>query len=272
MNLDFELIMVIALLISGVIWLLDAKLWKGARHARAEALRSASGEFDVNEYERIKREPTLVEYARSFFPVILLVLILRSFMMEPFRIPSGSMMPTLLVGDFIMVNKYSYGLRLPVTHQKLLTIGSPERGDVAVFRFPKDPSIDYIKRIVGLPGDVIAYAGKQLTINGKPASQELLYTYQGVGAGFNMSGNHYVSEQIDELTHHILIDPNKASQVGELTVPDGHYFVLGDNRDNSNDSRFWGFVPEENLVGEAVMIWMSWDQGVGWQRIGTMID
>lgn len=272
MNLDFELIMVIALLVSGVIWLLDVKLWKAARVERAEALRNAPGEFDVNEYERIKREPTLVEYARSFFPVILLVLILRSFLMEPFRIPSGSMMPTLLVGDFIMVNKYSYGLRLPVTHQKLFDVGQPERGDVAVFRYPKDPSIDYIKRIVGLPGDVIGYANKKLYINGTPAPQELLYTYQGVGAGFNMTGNHYVGEQIDDLQHHILLDPNKYSQRVELTVPEGHYFVLGDNRDNSNDSRYWGVVPEENLVGEAVMIWMNWDQGVGWQRIGTMID
>ena len=272
MNVDFELIMVIALLVSGVIWLLDVKLWKPTRLVRAEALRSASSEFDVNEYERIKREPTLVEYARSFFPVILLVLILRSFLMEPFRIPSGSMMPTLLVGDFIMVNKFSYGLRLPVSHHKLLDIGEPERGDVAVFRYPKDPSIDYIKRVVGLPGDVIGYANKQLYINGEPAPQELLYTYEGVGAGFNMTGNHFVSEQIGELNHHILVDPNKPSQMGELTVPEGQYFVLGDNRDNSNESRFWGFVPEENLVGKAVMIWMSWDQGVGWQRIGTMIE
>ena len=272
MNVDFELILVIALLVSGVIWLMDVKLWQPARLAKAEVLRTDSAEFDINEYERMKREPAIVEYARSFFPVILLVLILRSFMMEPFRIPSGSMMPTLLVGDFIMVNKFSYGLRLPVTHQKILDIGEPERGDAAVFRFPKDPSVDYIKRVVGLPGDVIGYSNKTLYINGEAAPQELLDTYQGTGAGFNMSGNNYISEKFADSLHHILVDPNKPSQLGEMAVPEGHYFVLGDNRDNSNDSRFWGFVPEENLVGKAVMIWMSWDQGVAWQRIGTIIE
>ncbi len=272
MDFDFELIMVISLLVCGVIWLLDVKLWKPQREGRAEALRAAQGEFDANEYERIKREPTMVEYARSFFPVILVVLILRSFLMEPFRIPSGSMMPTLLVGDFIMVNKYSYGLRLPVTHHKIMDLGAPERGDVVVFRYPKEPSIDYIKRVVGLPGDVIGYADKQLYINGEPAEQHFIATYEGVGAGFNMTGNRLLEEGLGEVKHQILIDPNKPSHYGEVTVPEGHYFVLGDNRDNSNDSRVWGFVPEENLVGEAVMIWMSWDDGIGWSRIGTMIE
>jgi len=272
MNVDFEFWMVIALLVSGVLWLLDVKWWKPLREAKAEALRSASAEFDVNEFERIRREPTLVEYARSFFPVILVVLILRSFLMEPFRIPSGSMMPTLLIGDFIMVNKFSYGLRLPVTNYKLLELGEPSRGDVVVFRFPKEPEIDYIKRVIGLPGDVIGYSNKQIYVNGKAVNQEFLSPYEGVGSGFNMTGNRLHKEQLGEVSHHILVDPDRLSQYGEFTVPAGEYFVMGDNRDNSNDSRFWGFVPEQNLVGKALLIWMNWDDGIGWGRIGTLID
>ncbi len=271
MNVDFELIMVSALLVTGIIWLLDAKLWAPARNAKAESLHAAPGDLDVNEYERIRREPTLVEYARSFFPVILVVLILRSFLMEPFRIPSGSMMPTLLVGDFIMVNKFSYGLRLPVLHDKLVDLGSPERGDVVVFRYPKQPSIDYIKRVVAIPGDEVVYLNKQVYINGEAISQEFLELYKGVGAGFNMTGNRLINEKSGNIDHDILTNPDRRSQDMRTTVPKGQYFVMGDNRDNSNDSRVWGFVPEENLVGKAVLIWMSWDDGLGWDRIGTAI-
>ncbi len=272
MNVDFELIMVWALLVCGLIWLLEVVWWKPARTEKAEALRPELGESEVNLKAQLRCEPVLVEYARSFFPVILIVLILRSFMMEPFRIPSGSMMPTLLVGDFIMVNKFSYGLRLPVTHHKILELGEPARADVVVFRFPEDPDIDYIKRVIGLPGDTVGYFNKQIYINGEPVKQEFLHNYEGVGAGFNMTGNHLLSEQLGSVRHQILINPDRASMSGELTVPEGHYFVMGDNRDNSNDSRVWGFVPEENLVGKAVLIWMSLDGGVGWNRIGTLID
>lgn len=272
MNVDFELIMVWALVVCGVVWLIDVKFWKPARILKAEALLASGGKTDVNLSEKVSREPILVEYARSFFPVILLVLILRSFMMEPFRIPSGSMMPTLLVGDFIMVNKFSYGLRLPVTHQKILDLGEPERGDVVVFRYPEDHDVDYIKRVVALPGDTVGYVNKQLYVNGELAKQKFLHAYEGVGSGFNMTGNHLLSEQLGEVNHQILINPERAPMNGEWTVPEGHYFVMGDNRDNSNDSRVWGFVAEENLVGKAVLIWMSWDGGLGWDRIGSLID
>ncbi|WP_455216938.1 signal peptidase I [Kaarinaea lacus] len=236
---------------------------------------TASGEDLEQVKEKILKEPVFVEYSRSLFPVILAVLVLRSFLVEPFRIPSGSMMPTLLAGDFILVNKFSYGIRLPVVDTKIIPIGEPERGDVLVFRYPKDPSTDYIKRVIGVPGDRIAYYNKQLFINGEPAVQTGLGRYEGVGTGVSMSGAQVRSEQLSGVTHNILIDEGKGTVEGEFSVPEGQYFVMGDNRDNSNDSRYWGFVPEENLVGKAFMIWMNWDSsagGITWNRIGNDIE
>ncbi|MGA7800261.1 MAG: signal peptidase I, partial [Gammaproteobacteria bacterium] len=220
------------------------------------------------------KEPVVVEYAKSFFPVILAVLLLRSFVIEPFRIPSQSMMPTLLVGDFILVNKFDYGLRLPVVDWKILPIGEPHRGDVAVFRYPRDPSVDYIKRIVGLPGDHIAYYNKTLYINGKEMKQANDGSYVGVGAGVSMSGADLRTETLGGVKHDILTLSNVTGLSGDYVVPKGRYFVMGDNRDNSNDSRYWGTVPERNLVGKAFLIWMNWDPsngGIGWSRIGTTI-
>jgi signal peptidase I len=229
-----------------------------------------------------------VEYARSFFPVILIVLLLRSFLVEPFRIPSGSMMPTLLVGDFILVNKFAYGLRWPVLNTKFVEVGKPERGDVVVFRFPSDPSTDYIKRVVGTPGDEIYYRNKTLYINGEPMPQTSVGTYTGVGSGRGMTGAAMALEKIDGVDgveHRILVNPMvpdfgpgcRELLHGPRKVPDGHYFVMGDNRDNSNDSRCWGLVPEGNLVGKAFAIWMSWDGElpgfpVDWSRLGTFIE
>lgn len=301
MNFDFPTIMTGAVVVTGVIWAVDAFTAAPKRRKALssyfetagapldkdvlkristepgldEVVKASAGRLQVETIKKIAKEPLLVEYARSFFPIILIVLLLRSFLMEPFRIPSGSMMPTLLVGDFILVNKYTYGIRLPVVNKKIVEMGEPQRGDVVVFRYPKDPSVDYIKRVVGLPGDRIGYVQKQVYVNGKPVEQQFKDSYTGVGAGLSMSGAELRSERLGDATHDILIVPNQPSVEGEVQVPAGHYFVMGDNRDNSNDSRFWGFVPEENLVGKAFMIWMSWDSangGVGWNRIGSSVQ
>ncbi len=216
-----------------------------------------------------------VDYGRSLFPVILIVFVLRSFIVEPFRIPSGSMLPTLHLGDFILVNKAAYGLRLPIVYKKVIPIGSPDRGDVMVFRFPENTKINFIKRVVGLPGDHIRVVGRILYINGQKIEQELVD-----GNHQTNDRNEYVSnryeESLDNANHSILLRRGGRGSKGfDGVVPKGHYFVLGDNRDNSRDSRYWGFVPEENLVGRAFFIWFAWDVvnggGVDWSRIGGSI-
>jgi signal peptidase I len=216
----------------------------------------------------------MVDYAKSFFPIFLVVLILRSFIAEPFRIPSASMMPTLLIGDFILVNKYDYGIRLPVLNTLVIRNKIPERGDIIVFRYPENPAIPYIKRVVGLPGDHIAYYDKTLYINGEPVDQEILGRYQAMGSGKMMEGTSLRLELLDTVAHEILVDIERYSREVEGIVPDNQYFVLGDNRDNSKDSRYWGFVPDENLIGRAFLIWMNWDArngGIEWGRIGTIL-
>lgn len=273
MNLDFELILVIIAGLSGGIWLLDSLFFARKRSVLA-SVDKPGAEADIKKTTDSKsnhyREPLMVEYARSFFPVLLVVLILRSFLFEPFRIPSGSMLPTLLVGDFILVSKSSYGVRLPVINRKILDTGKPERGDVAVFRYPKDPSLDYIKRIVGLPGDKIGYVNKKLSINGVPISLGEPKPYLAPGDTKPDGAQLRLTEKFDEVGHDILIAPYRTGVGGEITVPQGHYFVMGDNRDNSNDSRSWGFVPEENLVGKAILIWMNLD--FHWSRLGSSIE
>jgi signal peptidase I len=259
--LDFALILVVATAITGVIWLLDVLILKRGRQAR-----TADG--------KVANESLIVEYARSFFPVLLLVLLLRSFLFEPFRIPSGSMMPTLLEGDFIFVNKFVYGLRLPVLNVRILEIGEPERGDVVVFRLPSDPSINYIKRVVGLPGDVVVYdkAAKQLTINGE------IMLVERIGEYSEDSAYERVGEVLGEREHEILWNRFGSGIGGTYRVPEGHYLMMGDNRDNSQDSRYEdvGYVPEENLVGRAARIWLSWrapsQGGPRWSRIGQAIQ
>jgi signal peptidase I len=275
MNFDFPTILVVATLVTGLIWAVDAVIWAPKRRQQAATLSAGGAAVDQARVEATLKEPTVVEYAKSFFPVILAVLLLRSFLVEPFRIPSGSMMPTLLVGDFILVNKYAYGIRLPVVNTKVVELGEPERGDVVVFRFPKDPAIDYIKRVVGLPGDRVVYENKTLYINDEKVAQIPEGSYIGKGSGLSMSGANVRSEVLGEVTHDILIVNGVGGVSTDVVVPQGHYFVMGDNRDNSNDSRYWGFVPDENLVGRAFMIWMNWDSaagGVGWDRIGDSIN
>jgi signal peptidase I len=276
MNYDFATIMAIALVICGIIWAVDALLWAPRRReAVATATQAAGGSLDEETRLRLGREPVLVEYARSFFPVILVVFCLRSFLVEPFRIPSGSMIPTLLTGDFILVNKFDYGIRLPVLNDKILNIGEPHRGDVVVFRYPEDPSTDYIKRVIGLPGDHIAYHDKTVYINGVKAEQRFVGPYTVFPTGIPLPSRLEV-ESLDDKKHIMVIHPGFYGRLeqGEWTVPPHSYFMMGDNRDNSNDSRAWGFVPEKNLVGKAFLIWMNWNGangGITWNRLGKAI-
>jgi len=251
-SLNFPLILVVATFVAGAIWLVDKLLFAGARSADTE-------------------QPILVEYAGSFFPVLLVVLVLRSFFFEPFRIPSGSMIPTLLIGDYILVNKFAYGVRLPVVHTKVLDTGEPERGDVAVFRYPADPRLDYIKRVVGLPGDTITYRDKTLFVNGDEVAISGGEPYVSPVSDAVVAGATRRREALGGVEHDILVFDQGFSGDRVYEVPDGHYFMVGDNRDKSNDSRFWGFVPEENLVGKARFIWMHWNGGVLWSRLGETI-
>lgn len=256
MDYDFSFFLVVASFVTGLIW-----------GGFTLYLKYLSPDHPI-------KEPLLVEYSRSFFPVVFVVLLLRSFIFEPFRIPSGSMMPTLLIGDFILVNKYSYGARLPVLNTKILEVAEPKRGDVVVFRFPKNPTVDYIKRVIGLPGDRIAYFDKKLYINGEAAPQVSLGSYSGQGQGETMSGTEQLEENLTGVKHSILINHNASTVEDVFIVPQGQYFVMGDNRDNSNDSRYWGTVPEANLVGKAFFIWMNWDAenyGIAFNRLGTII-
>ncbi len=266
MHFDFETLLTLATLVTGLVWLVDAVYFAPRRKAAAPA---AQPETDTQAPVK-PREPLVVDYSKSFFPVILLVLLLRSFLAEPFHIPSSSMVPTLLIGDFILVNKYDYGVRLPVLHTKVIKVGEPKRGDVAVFRYPNDPSVDYIKRIVGLPGDHIVYRNKTLYINGVVMQHEALGPYTGLDADGALLGR----EHLGSVTHEVLTVPGQYSNEGEWTVPEGEYFAMGDNRDNSSDSRYWGFVPEQNLVGRAFFIWMNWDafhDSSLWHRVGNVI-
>ncbi|MGH8119575.1 MAG: signal peptidase I [Gammaproteobacteria bacterium] len=269
MNFDFAALLVLLTFLSGAIWLGDTMFF--ARH-RSVAVPKREGQDDTG---AAVATPLLVDYARSFFPIFLFVLVLRSFIAEPFRIPSASMMPTLLIGDFILVNKYDYGIRLPVINLKIIQNKTPQRGDIIVFRYPQDPKIPFIKRVVGLPGDHIAYYDKMVHINGNPVQQMEPESYQGAGAGKIMDGVSRRLEQLGSIKHDILVEPAGYSSEFEGVVPPGQYFVLGDNRDNSRDSRYWGYVPDANLIGRAFMIWMNWDiknDGIEWGRIGTMLN
>jgi signal peptidase I len=272
--MDFAAIMLVGLVVTGGIALTDRVFWVPKRRRRADELRRAQTP-DANAIMRAEREPLLVEYAKAFFPVILVVFLLRSFVVEPFRIPSASMRPTLIEGDFILVSKFTYGLRLPILNIKVADIGAPSRGDVMVFRYPHDTSMNYIKRVVGLPGDHIVYENKQIFVNGQPVAQTPDNDYTFEDAGRRTIETSMLAEQLGKHRHDILVDARRAQQRMEFDVPKGEYFVMGDNRDYSNDSRYWGYVPDRLVVGKAFVVWFSWDElgggGVNWARIGTMI-
>jgi signal peptidase I len=255
---DFSFWLVVATVATGIVWAADAWHFRSRRLARGGA-------------GALPSEPVVVEYARSFFPIILIVLVIRSFLFEPFRIPSDSMMPTLLDGDFIFVNKFTYGLRLPVANTEIVSLGEPQRGDVVVFRLPSDPATNYIKRLVGLPGDRVVVREKRVYVNGR----ELPVTLDGVYEGFGHTGAQVGLETLGPVAHRVLYLPDRPSYDFDDVVPDGHYFFMGDNRDNSRDSRFpeVGFVPAGNVVGKAVRIWLNWNlpHAPIWNRIGDAI-
>jgi signal peptidase I len=254
--MNFALFLLILLVVTGAVWLLDLAVLRKGRPAEA-------------------RQPWWIEYSISFFPVILIVFLLRSFLVEPFKIPSGSMIPTLLVGDFILVNKYAYGIRVPVLNRKLIEIGRPQRGEVMVFRYPVDPSLDYIKRVVGVPGDRLEYRGRRLYINGAPVPLRRVEDYLSKE---RMQYSQRYMEKLNTAEHEILLEEDAPSFVQRMrsfpfqdncnyntnglacTVPPDHYFVMGDNRDNSSDSRVWGFVPDDHIVGRAFFIWLNFNE------------
>lgn len=294
MDFNLETIITAATIVVGIIWLVDAVFFAKARRGRVVGQDAHAAEATTRTPAAGHRDPIVVEYAKSFFPVLLIVLLLRTFLVEPFHIPSSSMVPTLLVGDFILVNKFDYGLRLPVLHSKILPIGEPERGDVVVFRYPEKQArafcganpmcaetggmqqvrssagVDYIKRVIGLPGDHVVYQDKTLYINGVRVPGKLLGPYGGP----DVLGATLRQEKLGNVTHNILSIDGEVGPQGEWVVPPGEYLMMGDNRDDSFDSRSWGFVPEKDLVGRAFLVWMNWDafhDPALWHRIGKVI-
>lgn len=294
--MNFALILFLLTVFTGVMWVADKCWWSKKRKAEAEAV---AREFDEANKEAVDRadirvlqarsaaigealkEPWWIDYTAGLFPVICIVFLLRSFLFEPFRIPSGSMLPTLHIGDFILVNKFEYGVRLPVTNTKIIPMDSPKRGDVVVFRYPMDTSVDYIKRVVGVPGDTVAYIDKVLTINGKEMPQQSVGDWVDPDTLVTLSEK---EETLGEKKHLMAVDSrapmglrgapyDRALSVCKYysngfvcKVPQGHYFMMGDNRDNSEDSRYWGVVPDEYLVGRAFFIWANFGD---MSRIGS---
>lgn len=295
---NFALILFVLMVFTGVIWCVDRFVLASQRRVAADAALKALDARNARlTAEGIKadnsnraaieaailRQPTWVEYSGSFFPVIALVFFLRSFLYEPFKIPSSSMVPTLLIGDLILVNKFSYGIRLPVINKKVIEVGDPQRGDVMVFKYPKDMTQDYIKRVIGVPGDKISYENKRLTVNGKPVEYAAMDDYLEEES---LELRQQYSEALPNTTHRILtmrsrraFDPSQVDNFPQrdsciytedtftCTVPEGNYFMMGDNRDNSADSRYWGFVPNKNIVGKAFFVWMNLGN---FKRIGSI--
>lgn len=250
--MSFALLLVILSAVTGAVIILDRIFWSKNRPADQKPGR-------------------IIEYSRSFFPVFFVVLLLRSFLIEPFRIPSGSLEPTLLVGDFLAVNKFAYGLRLPVWEKKIIPIANPKTGQIAIFRWPPDPSFDYIKRVIGVPGDKVSYHNKVLTINGHEMKQRFVEYTTDESSGKAVAK---YQENLNGTVHDIYIRPDVKPVDFDVVVPVGSYFMMGDNRDDSADSRFWGFVADRYLRGKAILVWMSWNgktDMVRWNKIGHII-
>ena len=269
MDIDFSLVLVCLVAICGGIWLLDTLLVKGGRIRAAEAFAARASkdlrlteEQVEQELERLSREPIVTEYAKSFFPVLLFVLTLRSFLFEPYQVPTGSMIPTIKIGDFILVNKFAYGLRLPVLGTKILDVGEPQRGEIMVF-IPPHVNQYFIKRVIGLPGDTIRYENQRLSVNGELVPEEFVSSVS-VDTGIGPLDGVLNSATYNGVTHAAQHIPGVNSSRGRSSwiVPAGHYFMIGDNRENSADSRVWGAVPEENIVGKAIAIWLHKDPGI----------
>lgn len=260
MGFDFELILAIAFLVTGVFWVYDRIVYFPKRKAVLVNMPIETRKaLSKDAQQRLAQTPKFVVEVKSYFVIIAVIFGLRSFVVEPFQIPSGSMLPTLKIGDFILVNKFDYGLRLPVLNTTIIPTTEPKRGDVVVFKYPLDPSLNYIKRLVGLPGDQISYHNKTLMINGEPVSKAFLAKLP-VSLNPNQEPVDVFSEHLGEAQHEIYNSYRFTPHEGEWTVPAGHYFVMGDNRDNSADSRFWGFVPDENMKGRAFYVWLHWDE------------
>ncbi len=274
---NFEYVLTMITIFSGIIYLLDALIFARFRRHRYAVVKEKRAVLNNDEEEYLsKGMPVIIDYARSFFWVLLLVLLLRSFLFEPFRIPSGSLEPTLIPGDFILVNKFDYGFRLPVINKKIIEIHEPKRGDIVVFHWPVNPKVDFIKRVVGLPGDTISYVNKVFFINGIEAKQE----YQETVPYHHESGNIVDALKLQEnlfgVKHEIYQFPSRPDEnFSNLTVPAGMYFMIGDNRDDSADSRTWGFVPESYIVGKPLYVLLSWDSdsfNLRWKRSGLKVQ
>ncbi|WP_390594860.1 signal peptidase I [Simiduia litorea] len=278
MDINFPLILVLLVFFSGLGWLFDIFFLAKPRKAKIESTLKELSEKSLKEsdqgyqlaLEAASKEPLLVEYSKSFFPVLAFVLVLRSFLVEPFQIPSASMVPTLQIGDFILVNKFAYGIRLPVTNTKIIDVGEPQRGDVMVFFPPHKPDTYFIKRVLGLPGDSVRLDNGTFTINGNQVPAELLAQLPVGRPQYQV-----LKETLGEATHeiHRAMVPGSLSQSGQWEVPAGHYLMVGDNRDNSSDGRDWGFVAEDAIVGQAFAIWMHWEKMLSlpsFQRLGSI--
>ena len=278
MDIDFPLILVLLVFGSGLVWLFDALFLASGRKLALDQLQRNYPRWQEEngphskEYrsrsEEVAREPLLVEYSKSFFPVLLIVFVLRSFLVEPFQIPSTSMVPTLEVGDYILVNKFTFGIRLPVIRTKVFDMADPQRGDVMVFFPPHQNDTYFIKRVIGLPGDRIRYIDKKLYVNGDPLPQKLLAQLPPARPRYQVN-----SEIIGDDAHEIQLDLRRGRDDFDVTVKSGHYFMMGDNRDNSSDSRVWGEVPEKDIVGRAFAIWMHWESFFSlpsFQRLGSI--
>lgn len=262
MTFDFPLILLSVLVFSGVVCLCDAIF----------CLINKEPVFET------KKRPIVIDYARAFFPVLLLVFCIRSFLFQPYRVPTGSLKPTVMPGDFILVNQYRYGVRFPVWDKKIIPVDEPKRGQIALLYYPVDHHFTFVKRVIGLPGDHISYINKVLYINGKEATQKYMGDVTQLNDFGQLMTYQKYQEDLNGVKHNIfeLNDENhSADNFYNLVVPQGEYFVMGDNRDESDDSRYWGFVPEKDLVGQALFVWMSWDtnaahfyDAIRWDRIG----